>query len=180
MLGSDSRRAIALMLGVCAVGLGCTRNPAPAKWLKPAKEATADPYGAWIEITSDDKPVAVLLRGELLSIERDSVFVLQQSGEVGVRALAASPRARVAFYDGKHGNTASWTLLGVVSSVSNGFFLALTAPAWILTGTFAAVGDSKAPIVTLVTSADWVGARKYARFPANMPSGLPRRLPVKR
>ena len=66
-----------------------------------------------------------------------------------------------------------WTLLGTLSTGSHGFFLILSAPVWILTGTVAAVNQSRQPVLTYPRQG-WAGWRAYARFPQGLPPGLAR------
>jgi hypothetical protein len=178
--------ALALATGVGA----CARNPAPRRWLAPAREAQADPYGAWIVVRGEAiaadgradaraKSVPVLASGELLAVGEDSVFVLSAEGRVEAVARTEARTATIAWYDGQSGLTARWAAIGALSTLSHGFGLILSGPIWILTGTIAAGADSRAPLVTVKYRTEWVEARAYARFPAGLPSGLPRVLPVK-
>jgi hypothetical protein len=183
-------RALLALLTVAATLAACTRSPAPRRWLAPAREAQRDPYGAWIVVRAEGVRAVgrpdtradaglVLAAGELLAIEEDSLYVLLASGRVETVARAAARRATIAWYDGQWGATAGWGLAGAVSTLSHGFALGLSAPVWIIAGSLAARADSRAPLLTVTTPAQWVDARAYARFPAGLPAGLPRVLPVK-
>jgi hypothetical protein len=120
-----------------------------------------------------------MLEGELLAVERDSVFVLTQGGDVRSEQLDRVERALLAFYAPGTGPLAIWSILGAVSTISNGAFLLFTFPAWVIGGSLAARGQSRAPLYRIDDRDDWSLARLYARFPARLPPDLPRRLPPK-
>ncbi len=170
-------KSVLATLALATTLAACASNPAPRRWLAPAREAQSDPYGAWIVLRGGQK--TVLTSGELLAVEDDSVFVLDANGRVAAVARAAVPSATIAFYDGQFGRTAAWAGVGALSSISHGFGLILSGPIWILSGSLAARADSRAPLITVKEPAQWVGARAYARFPGGLPAGLPRVLPVK-
>lgn len=157
--------------------LACARSPSPAGWLAPARQAQADPYGAWIVITRlGGSPVE---SGEFLAVERDSVFVLSSNREVRTIPRDSVLRAEIWFYDAEWGKLAGWTALGSLSTISNGFFLILTFPAWAIGGSIATALQSRAPLYQVDRPYAWDGARMYARFPAGLPANLPRTLPPK-
>lgn len=175
MLASSWRRSLTSVLA--GGTLACAHNPAPSGWLAPAREAQADPYGAWIVVSrlagSPD------LGGEFLAVERDSVFMLLASGEVRSVPLDSVSRARMAFYNAQWGGLATWTILGSLSTISNGAFLIFTFPAWIIGGSLATAGQSRAPLRRVGPAHTWDAVRMYARFPGGLPANLPRTLPPK-
>lgn len=170
------RRPSRLVPVLLAGAAACAGNPAPSGWLAPAREAREDPYGAWVVLSREPAPQVA---GELLAVERDSIYVLTPAGEV----VAVSPfgvrRATVAFYDAQWGGLAAWTILGALSTASNGYFLVLTFPLWTVGGSLITGGQSRAPLRTLRRGDAWEAVRRYARFPQGLPPGLPRRLPPK-
>lgn len=166
-----------LTLALLASMTACASNPAPRRWLAPAREAQSDPYGAWIVLRADAG--TVLASGELLAVETDTVFVLPANGRVEGVARATIASATIAYYDSEWGKTAWWAAAGTLSTLSHGFGLVLTGPVWLLSGTLAARADSWAPLITVNSPARWVQAQAYARFPAGLPDGLPTELPGK-
>jgi hypothetical protein len=171
------RDASILALVLIATLSACATNPAPRRWLAPAREAATDPYGAWIVLHADAR--TELTRGELLAVAADSVFVLTEAGRVEGVARAAIDHATIAYYDSEWHKTAWWAAAGTLSTLSHGFGLVFTAPAWILSGTLAARADSRAPLIAVNSPERWAQAHTYARFPGGLPDGLPNVLPVK-
>jgi hypothetical protein len=183
-------------LAACCAGLlcGCTTNPAPKGWLPRAEQAPQDRYGGWIVLeltggtegaeTSSKQTSSVQstsmrtagarIAGELIAIGSDSVLVLPRSG-----GLVAVPNTRIAKgelwgYTPPSGVIAAWSVLGTLSTASNGGYLILTAPAWIVGGSLASSSASRASRLRWGESGEWVAARRFARFPAGLPEGLDR------
>lgn len=167
------RTVIACLLSLIVPG--CVYNPAPAGWLPTPAEAPDDAHGAWIVLTlGNDSSIA----GEFLAYERDTVWLLRQDGRVRAEAVAPLKTAQVMWYDSQLGNVGLITLAGAASTFSNGVFLVLTMPIWIIAGTATAASDSKVPAVNPARTG-WEAANIYARYPAGLPSNLPERLPLK-
>jgi hypothetical protein len=126
-----------------------------------------DPYGSFIFVKTDSG----LTSGELLAAERDSVYIMSE----GKRIVALADRdvlsARLVRFNPQAGGVAGLTMLGVLSTLSNGFGLIFTAPAWILVGTGATAARSHEPEMELHKH-DWKPMLAYARFPAGLPPGF--------
>jgi hypothetical protein len=190
MWSIDHRTRLAVAGACLAVAAaGCARSPAPAGAVPRPAGAEADPYGAWIhvergrgtaparaglQVERDGRGPAVA--GELLAVDRDTVFVLTQDGAVRGVPLDSVREATIAWYQGHADHLAIWTLLGTVSTISNGWLLILTAPTWLIAGSAASAAESRAPLVRVPARTSWTAARMYARYPAGLPPDLPRRL----
>jgi hypothetical protein len=59
----------------------------------------------------------------------------------------------------------------VVSTISNGYLLGITAPLWIITGIVASSNESRAPLRG-VPPLVWADLAAYARFPQGLPPGI--------
>ena len=175
MRASDWRHLIALALA--SATLGCWRNPAPDRWLPTATTADTDPYGAWVDITKVGGGDGV--SGELLAVGRDSVFLLPLDGVVRTVPVDSVLKAVVGFYDSESSRLAGWTALGVLGTISNGWFLLLTLPTFAIGGSAATAAQSRAPIRVVEDAAAWDRVRMFARFPAGPPPDLPRLLPTR-
>lgn len=173
MRASSYRRWSVVAVAFCS--LACATNPAPRGWLAPAQEAQADPYGAWIVVSQSGGSSS----GEFLAVDRDSVFILAMNSQVVAVSRTRVVQADVWFYDAKWGGLAGWTALGAVSTISNGYLLILTLPAWTIGGTIATAAHSRAPRRRVVRPDGWEVVRQHARFPAGLPPGLPRTLRTK-
>lgn len=163
---------LALVLACTA----CVANPAPAGWLSPPAQSQADPYGAWIVISTRDGPS---LSGEFLAVENDSVFVLLTNGTAQGVPMHGILQARIAWYDSEWGRLALWSTLGSISTVSHGFGLILSFPVWVIGGSIAAGGQSRASLLRVDLPSQWDIVRPYARFPGGLPPNMPQALPVK-
>ena len=176
MLASSIRRRLLGLLALATIS--CARNPAPYGWLPTPARADTDPYGAWVVGSLRGVPDSSIA-GELLAVERDSVFVLTPDSVVRTTPLDSVSTAHVAFYDAQSSQLALWTALGAVSTISNGVFLLFTFPAFVIGGSIATAKQSQAPIRSVEDRAAWDAVRMYARFPTGLPPGLPTRLAPK-
>jgi hypothetical protein len=77
----------------------------------------------------------------------------------------------VARYSSEAGPIAGFAALGVVSTISNGYLLGITAPLWIITGIVASSNESRAPLRG-VPPLVWADLAVYARFPQGLPPGI--------
>jgi hypothetical protein len=172
---------------ICAAVLlaACVSNPAPSGWLPLAQEVAREAYGGWIAVdtaheagrgwyAAGDSGSGAGVEGELIAVDPDTVFVLSGTGLLTVPKRTVRQATLFAF-DAQWGGLALWSVLGALSTVSNGYFLVLTAPIWIIAGTSATASRSRAPMVELAQEGDrWEKLRLYARFPQGMPMGIDR------
>lgn len=168
------RRAVAWGLPWCAVAAACTSNPAPSGWLPGAAETPTDPFGAWIEVEHETASVSRTVAGELIAVDRDTIFVLSSIGLQGL-PLDSVGSARVAWFDAGYGNLILWTAVGALSTASHGLISGITFPLWVIGGTLATAAQSRSPIVD--HDPDKGSAQRlsqYARYPQGMPEGLDR------
>ena len=156
---------------ILAVGLfGCASTSAPSGWLSTPQENQSQSYGGWIEIDWSDASGIWKSEGELLTLGADAVYLL-----VDDVVMAIAPKqisyAKLTFYSTDIGPIKGWTLLGTLSTISHGFGLALTAPIWILVGSFAAAEVSHRPQL-IFPKTPLQEFQKYARFPQGFPPGF--------
>ncbi|HET9707435.1 MAG TPA: hypothetical protein VFP39_03935 [Gemmatimonadales bacterium] len=154
---------------LCAVA--CAGNPAPDGFLPSPADATHDVYGGWIEVTVAAGRQDSTIAGELIAARADTVWVLPDSGRIAAVSTSTVKQARVARYRSEAGAIAGFTALGVVSTISNGFLLGITAPLWIITGIVASSNESRAPLRG-VPPLPWAELAAYARFPQGLPPGI--------
>ena len=171
---ATNRPSHAALLALLAVA--CATNPAPRGSVPSPMDAPSDPYGAWIEVTLAD-PAETVVAGELLAVESDSVFVLTPDSVVRAISIGGVRTGLVAAYDSQMGLISAWAAVGAVSTISNGAFLILTFPTWVIGGIVAANAESRAPLRKLKGGESWDGVSLFARFPGGLPQDLPRRLP---
>jgi len=169
--------------GALALLAACVSNPAPSGWLPPADVAATEANGGWITVDTAAQAQSGWLAagssprteiaGELIAVHADSVFVLAGSSLVSL-PRAQVRRATLFAYESRWGELAMWGFFGTLSTASNGWYLGLTAPTWIITTAIAAGSRSRAPRVSLTDPRGWEGLRLYARFPQGLPAGLDR------
>lgn len=109
------------------------------------------------------------LQGELLAASEDTLYVATAGGGVAV-ARSSIVDGRVFGYDAGVGSITGAVLLGTVSTISNGYFLILTAPMWLIGGSIAAGSQSRQPVRD--ASAPPGVLQPWARFPAGLPTGF--------
>jgi hypothetical protein len=167
-----SRSVAWIAAAVVAVVAGCaSAPPGPEGWLPAAQEVPASPYGGWIEVeyvAADAERHRV--EGELLAIQGGNLCLVD-AGTPRCVPLDSVTTAKLGYYDPNASAIGEIAFFGVLSTISNGGFLILTAPAWIVVG--AGASASRAGEATLKSKyADWDEFRMYARFPRGMPSGF--------
>jgi hypothetical protein len=178
---SRRRYAFAAALAASATG-ACTGNTAPPGFLPAPEMAGRSVRGGWIQLEVRSGPGLLRFHGELLAISPESLWirVLPDSGYVIGKAAVSS--GKITWYDAPTNRVVGNTALGVLSSITNGWLLIVTAPAWVLTGTFSRYGDLRAAERDLPADFDRreVDLSAVARFPQGIPRGMDlsfRRLP---
>jgi hypothetical protein len=146
----------------------CRASHAPRAAVPRPADVPTRVEGSWVVVT----PVAgAFIAGELIAAHADTIFLW--SGDALVSTpMRAVRRVELSRYRANTAAIATGTLLGVLSTVSHGFWLILTAPIWALTGTITAVSDTRN--ATLETTNPGTLA-PWARFPAGLPSSVDRR-----
>jgi hypothetical protein len=145
---------------------GCASTHAPLGWLPSPEQVPMDAYGAWLNIETD----STTLRGEFLALSQDTVFIadtlFHPVPRIGIRS------ARVVVYD-VGGSLEGWVMLGTLSTISNGWYLALTFPMWLIGGPIVVSSRSYDPIVDY-PDRPMEEFAAYARYPAGLPHNLDR------
>jgi len=169
MSGTKWRGSSVLAL-VLVVG-GCASHTAPERFLPTPEQAQTDGYGGWIELGIRQGNRRGSVKGELVAVTRDSVWVLGDTGAVVAVATATVHSGKLTGYNSRWGAVAGYTALGVLSTISNGWLLIFTAPTWVITGTVAGANESHAP-QRKTPPLDWPDLAVFARFPQGLPAGL--------
>lgn len=156
--------ALLVLLGACAT------NSAPTGFLPPPREAGSAGYGGWIEVTYRSEGQGRRVAGELIAVDGDSIWVLGPAERLAVGAGSVL-EARVTGYASGAGDVMGYTLLGVLSTASNGLLSIFTAPLWLIVGSAAAEAQSRVPLAS-VPPMTWSQLALFARFPQGLPSGI--------
>lgn len=172
---------------------GCASTGAPPDWLPKPEDAARDPYGAWVEIRVRGTGEARRLRGELLAVDGDSLWILEAERAGMVWTWREEPLAvgwvsadcvKVSWFDPDQSGLVTWGLLGSLSTGTHGVGLLISLPVWVF-GSAAAVSQHVRTAIVEVCpdrlrTHGWRGTservdppatqlRPYARFPAGMP-----------
>jgi len=179
---SHSRLPLALPLA--AMLTACATTNAPPNFLPEPEIAGREVHGGWLEVNVANRSGGQFpLAGELLAITADSVWLTRRPDSLAaansgyVIARSAVRSAKLTWWSAAPGtgNLGVLTILGTLSTISNGFILILSAPAWILTGSIASATYTFAPRTGLEpANPDGPDLRSLSRFPAGMPTGLDR------
>lgn len=167
-----SAASIARWVGLVAVAVSCVgaHNTAPSGWLPKPAETQTSAYGGWIDLSCKESVGPRRISGELISVSADSVWVLSDSGGVVIPTSAVRD-GKLTAYAAQTGELKTWTLLGTLSTISNGALLVFTAPMWILGGSLTVGGEARSP-ERKHPPVGWSELAPYARFPQGMPEGL--------
>jgi hypothetical protein len=161
------------LVGLLLAGCG----QVPGARVSPTVDAAAFiARGGWVEAEMASGRFTV--RGELLAVTRDSLYVLPaNTPDAGGRARAIGFRqvrsGSVTKYRPDLGLVDAWGVGGTLSTISHGYYLVFTAPMWMLTG-----GISHANTASEAKIEFAAGDRRHrelaawARFPQGLPPEL--------
>jgi len=159
LLTSMAALVVSLMVASCA------SSNAPSGWLPDADHAAPGVYGGWMTVRIGQEEIM----GELIAATDDTVYVADSV----LHAFAAADvlKARLVAYEVS--GLGGYVILGMVSTVSHGVVLLITAPLWLIGGSWAAISRSYDPII------DYPGEPlkrfvPFARFPQGLPPELDR------
>ena len=178
---------------LCFLVAGCASSSAPAGFLREPHEAQRSARGGWVSVELEARPgerAGRELQGELIAATDDALILEIQTltGPPRVRVERAEIHsARVTGYQTTYDTLAGWGTLGAVSALSHGYFLAFSAPIWIIATSVSAAGESRAAMIdypdsTRRTLPDGTPVRVqlglsafaiYARFPQGAPAPPP-------
>lgn len=157
------------------------RNSAPPGYLPTPTMAGQHVRGGWMDVRVRSGSAVESLRGEVLAVSRDSLWILQPDSSGIVIARSAIESGRITSHR-TEGSVSAFTALGALSTIANGFFLVVMAPAWIVTGAVSHHVDVRAAERDLPDdfARAEIDLRTVARFPQGMPNRMDssyRRLP---
>jgi hypothetical protein len=169
MSGRARTGVVALLVSL--MGAGCATTTAPAGYLPDTRAVQTNVYGGWIDVMVQGGAGPRRVTGELIAATRDTLWVLSGAGVGSVVPTSTVLGGELVAYDSEAGGVAAGALTGVLSTLSNGALLLITAPAWIIVGAAAAGAQSRLPITNL-PPATWEDLASFARFPQGLPSGV--------
>jgi len=157
-----SLAALALLATACAT------SPGPVTWLPTGTETQTSAFGAWVEVL---RVGGDTVGGELIAASRDTLWIFH-----GPRLMPVSHQdvtsGRVIGWNAGASEVLGLTVLGTLSTISNGVFLIGTAPLWMITGGIAGQTQAAKPVLPFAIE-DWTRLALWARFPQGLPRGFP-------
>lgn len=150
---------------------GCVSTPGPKGWLPTPKEALSDAFGAWLIVKHGTSGDTRISEGEFIAVQKFRVLILPQNGE-DVESIPINTIIEITLAAYREYSYAGlWTLLGSLSTLSHGYFLAFSLPIWLIGGLMVASAESSSGIEKHYVF-DWQYLRKFARFPQGVPEEL--------
>jgi hypothetical protein len=158
---------------VAAVALGltaaCSSLPAPRDWVPDADQAPKDPRGSWANVRHIQNNNRVTTSGELISVSQDSVFIALPKSRLAPFAWKDINRLQVVYFDPHEGLCYGIGAAGAVSTLSHGYILVMSLPAWMIIGATTGAGRVGEAMLTYPSETeDWRDLRAYARFPQGL------------
>jgi hypothetical protein len=153
--------------------LGCGSLRAPRGALPAPAAAQQEAFGGWAVVRHVSGGVQTVSEGELIAVGADTLWLIR--GDT-LTALPTSyiRHAQVIGYDSRPGTVTAAAALGFVSTISNGAFLILTAPAWLVTGAVGSRAQARYARVIASPPSELGPLSQYARFPQGLTSEIDR------
>jgi len=163
-------RISVLFMSLCVAGCAVTHEP--EGWLANPGAMQTDTYGGWVQVklnfASEEKAE---LGGELIAIGKDSMYIANETFHS--IAIFSIKSAQLVAYEPHTEEMGGLFILGTLSSISNGVFLLITAPMWIMGGSLTTRARSYEPIVEYPKK-ELSRFAPFARFPQGLPAVVDR------
>ncbi len=168
---SHSLLLVLVAMSMCA----CAAMPADHPPLPRVDDLPTSANGSWVALKSRS---GVVRSGELLAVENDGMIYIQLLPTLNPTAVSPDTlkSAHLVKFNPEASGIAGLAFLGTLTTISNGWYLVFTAPAWILVGTGATTSRSHEPHM-VVPPKELNELKPYARFPAGMPAGFATTMP---
>lgn len=149
---------------------GCATTYAPDSWLPDTDDVPQNPYGGWITLITEPDTINpaekwMQFSGEFISLDDNNVYLLYDSlYQVPKRKITNSTLELDAKSSTAYG---LWVFGGSISTISHGYYAAITLPLWLIFGIPSAVGESVRDRYELdyPDQQYWDSVKVFARFP---------------
>jgi hypothetical protein len=162
---ADMKKIKFLIVIICLVSGSCNSVRAPHGTVPLRTQLTDDAFGGWIGMEHRDSG---LIQGELIAVSEDSVFVLQGKEAKGF-AKARIGAARLIIFRTAEGGYAAWTFFGSLFTLTNGYFLAVSLPATLISGIATTATEAQRINYMDFPVNGWTELAKFSRFPQGLP-----------
>jgi hypothetical protein len=149
---------------------GCATTYAPPDWLPKTNDIPQSTNGGWITVNTEvmnDKNEIFWMQysGEFIAVDETNLYILYDS-------LYIIPKIEVVYSvieldQKKTGSYTVWFLLGSCATISNGYYLLITYPLWLIGGIPTITGESYRDRyeIELPDEIYWEDINKFSRFP---------------
>jgi hypothetical protein len=166
-VGTGSLAMIVAALLICALaGSGCASVRAPRALHPEPEMLSRHVYGAWLLLEVGRGDQTYETEGEFLGLGGPDVVLLVADGPVRVHRDSIESAA-IDVHARNTGLYAGWMSAGALSTLSHGYFLVFTAPAWLIVGGVCTITADHAGYHRAVrpSLAWWRSMAIYARYP---------------
>jgi hypothetical protein len=173
--------SILLLSGFILFLAGCNVSKIPVSYRYNPRQLKKDITGNWTEVRLNSKDITgseVVLSGELIAIQSDTIYILTKHGLEGIHPYNVREAILYMFMSqsGKYAATTGLLYLpDIIAAIVIGepAFLALGIP-WVLTGTIEtmATGLNNPNLLNYPYKNQLSELKKFARFPQGMPPGI--------
>ena len=168
--------AALLLLGApgCVAGNKLHRAESPGGPVEKLSVEDVPVTGSHVDVDA----AGTTVEGELIAVDPTDFWILE---ETPANASVRSPcwiqvhqsqitSVHIRLYDTHPGVNAALSVLGLASTLANGYYLVFTAPIWIVGGTFSIVSAAQARHYYVSPQDYWL-LPQFARFPGGLPAG---------
>ena len=169
------------LLFMVVLMMSCKTITAPKKSVPNRKGIHTDAFGGWLTVTTSSGKIA----GELIAATSDSLYIMTRIPEgrrttpkltdptkVVAAAKTDISTARLVIFNTNSSNYDTWTAIGVVSTLSHGAVLLISAPLWLGVGTITSGIEASRPNYLDYPAKSWKEIETYSRFPQGIPEGI--------
>jgi len=162
-------------LSICLL-TGCAATYAPSGWLPDTDKISSQAFGGWMTVvtlpdTIESEERWLQYGGEFIADDDINLYLLFDS-------LYIIPKIEITKVtlelDQKTPAYGIWTLGGILSTASHGYYMIVTTPLWLISGISVTAGESaRDRYETENPEPDfWTNVRKFARFPMGIPENI--------
>ena len=164
---------IIFILVIVFLTFNCASVKAPKDWLPEPEKISEDVYGAWIALRLNDSGDHHFFGGEFICYEEKKIYLLNENGLSKIE-IKNIKEAVIDLYQRETNTLALWTVGGILSTASHGFFLIVSAPIWLVSGIInSAIASHSGRFAQDDPDELWFEEmKKYSRFPEGLPKDV--------
>lgn len=152
----------------------CATNHAPSGWLPDRKNIAQEAYGGWLYVEWRGRLAEEeVTQGEFIGVYDTTCYIFDHTVLIHVPIERIS-YASLKIHNDDRGAFFAWTLLGSIATISNGFYLVFTFPAWLIAGSIVTSNEANSGLFVeeYPEAGWWRTVTRYSRFPQGIPKDL--------